>query len=193
MLRRSASNGRCTAKTLETFMTSKLDVEDIILNYDPEFPQARFISAGLEGALRSSTGRLPSTVPWPEASKPTALPLDPPPAETDDLTRFTGYEAIVVTWTAAEAAALAALLTPDFLPSRWYEYRHNVASYIPLVTGSRSPFKDNSKEMARYYHSLGLYMPCRIGAARVLLFKSGLHLDYDGSATPVRKLMVEDR
>jgi nucleoside phosphorylase len=107
------------------------------------------------------------------------------------LTRFQGYDAVVVTWTSAEAAALAALFTPDYLPSRWYEYRHNVAAYIPLVTGSRSPFRDESKEMARYYHSLGLYMPCRIGAARVLLFKSGLHLDYDGPAAPVHRLMTE--
>jgi C1A family cysteine protease/uridine phosphorylase len=168
-----------------------LDVEDLILNYDPEFPQARFVSAGLEAALKSSTGRLPSAVPWPDSSKPIATPLDPAPAETDDLSRFQGYDAVVVTWTAAEAAALAALLTPDYLPSRWYEYRHNVASYVPLVTGHRAPFNDSSTEMARYYHSLGLYFPCQIGKARVLLFKSGLHLDYDGPALPVRKLMAE--
>lgn len=81
-----------------------------------------------------------------------------------------------MTWTAAEAAALAALFTPEFLPSRWYEYRHNVADYIPLVTGARAPFKDPAPDMARYYHSLGLYFPCTVGGARVLLFKSGLHL-----------------
>jgi Papain family cysteine protease len=168
-----------------------LDVEDIILNYDPEHPQQRFLSAGLEAASMSSTGRLPSTVPWPETSRPIAAPMDPAPAETDDLEKFRGYHAVVVTWTAAEAAALAALLTPEYLPSRWYEYRHNVDSYVSLVTGSRSPFNDKSSDMARYYHSLGLYFPCRIGDARVLLFKSGLHLDYDGPAAPVRRLIVE--
>jgi len=166
-------------------------IDDVILNYDPEFPQQRFLDAGFEAAFKSSTGRLPSPVPWPEGSAPIAEPLDPPPDETDDLTRFKGYDAVVVTWTSAEAAALGAVLTPDYLPSRWYEYRHNVSSYIPLVTGSQSPFKDSSEDMARYYHSLGLYFPCRIGTARVLLFKSGLHLDYDGPAIPVRKLMLE--
>jgi hypothetical protein len=45
--------------------------------------------------------------------------------------------------------------------------------------------------MQRYYHSLGLYFPCEIGNAKVLLFKSGLHLAYDGPATPVKKLMAE--
>jgi hypothetical protein len=167
------------------------DVDDLILNYDPEFPQARFLSAGIAAAFKSSTGRLPSVVPWPETSKPIAVPLEPAPAVSDDLSKFHGYDAVVVTWTAAEAAALAALLTPDYLPSRWYEYRHNISAYIPLVTGNRAPFNDTSKDMARYYHSLGLYFPCRIGNARVLLIKSGLHLDYDGPAVPVQKLMSE--
>jgi nucleoside phosphorylase len=172
-------------------MKSRLDVDDLVLNYDPEFPQARFLSAGLEAALRSSTGRLPSPVPWPEESKPAPAPINPPPAENDDLTKFRGYDAVIVTWTAAEAAALAALLTPDYLPSRWYEYRHNITSYIPLVTGNQAPFNDRTQDMARYYHSLGLYFPCRIGRARVLLFKSGLHLDYDGPAVPVQKLITD--
>lgn len=166
-------------------------VEDLRLNYDPEFPQERFRTAGLEAALKSSTGRLPSTVPWPDASKPIAAPLAKAPAATDDLSKFAGYDAVVVTWTSAEAAALAAMFVPDYLPSRWYEYRHNVAKYIPLVTGGDAPFNDKSAEMARYYHSLGLYFPCTIGKARVLLFKSGLHLDYDGPHFPVRQLMAE--
>jgi hypothetical protein len=172
-------------------MNSRIDVDDLILNYDPEFPQERFLTAGLAGALKSSTGRLPSVVPWPDGSAPTAKPLNPPPAPTDDLSRFAGYDAVVVTWTAAEAAALAALFTPDYLPSRWYQYKFNVKDYLPLVTGPRAPFKDSSSEMARYYHCLGLYFPCTIGSARVLLFKSGLHLDYDGPAIPVKKLMAE--
>jgi nucleoside phosphorylase len=166
-------------------------VEDFRLNYDPEFPQQRFRAAGVEVATKSSTGRLPSTVPWPEASKPTAAPLHTAPAATDDLSKFAGYDAIVVTWTSAEAAALAGMFVPDYLPSRWYEYRHGVADYIPLVTGGDAPFNDKSAEMARYYHSLGLYFPCTVGNAKVLLFKSGLHLDYDGPHTPVRKLMAE--
>lgn len=173
-------------------MPHNIDIEDLRLNYDPEFPQERFRAAGFEAAIKSSTGRLPSTVPWPPASKPIAAPLAQTPNETDDLSRFAGYDAIVVTWTAAEAAALAAMFVPDYLPSRWYEYRHNVADYVPLVTGAKAPFNDNKQaDMARYFHSLGLYFPCTIGKARVLLFKSGLHLDYDGPQYPVRKLMAE--
>ena len=172
-------------------MSKDFSVDDLILNYDPEAPAARFKDAGVAGALKSSTGRLPSVVPWPQGHAPTAVPLSPAPSPTDDLSRFAGYDAIVVTYTAAEASALASLFTPDYLPSRWYEYKYNVAAYIPLVTGSEAPFNDNSSEMERYYHCLGLYFPCTIGSARVLLFKSGLHLDYDGPAIPVRKLMLE--
>ncbi len=168
-----------------------LNVEDLRLNYDPEHPQERFKAAGVEAAFLSENERLPSMVPWPAATKPTPQPLKPAPAETDDLSKFKGYDAVVVTWTSAEAAALAALMTPGYPVSEWYEYRHNVQSYIPLVTGGDAPFNDTSKEMARYYHSLALYFPCKIGSARVLLMKSGLHLDYDGPAYPVRKLITE--
>jgi kumamolisin len=117
--------------------------------------------------------------------------VDPAPAETDDLSRFAGYDAVVITWTAAEAAALAALFTPNHQISTWYEYRHGIDSYIPLVTGPKAPFNSTNKEDVRYYHSLGLYFPCLIGPARVLLFKSGLHLDYDGPAMPLKKLIAE--
>ena len=168
-----------------------VDVEDLVLNYDPERPQQRFMDAGVEAAFLGSADRLPQEVPWPSSSRPIAEPLDPAPSETDDLSRFRDYDAVVATWTAAEAAALAALFTPNYLPSAWYEYRHGIESYIPLVTGGRAPFNARSAEMARYYHSLGLYFPCRIGKAKVLLFKCGLHLDYDGPATPVRRLIGE--
>ena len=38
-------------------------VDDLILNYDPEYPEERFRQAGLEAAQKSSTGRLPGPVP----------------------------------------------------------------------------------------------------------------------------------
>jgi len=98
-------------------MRSTYSVDDLILNYDSESPQERFRQAGLPAALKSSTGRLPGPVPWPQGRAPTAAPLPLPPAESDDLGRFRGYDAVVVTWTAAEAAALAVLFMPDYLPS----------------------------------------------------------------------------
>jgi hypothetical protein len=172
-------------------MPTTLDPADVRLNYDPSAPQQRFRDAGLEAAFMAPSAQLPHAIPWPAGSAPVAVPLTPPPADTDDLSRFKGYDAVVVTWTSAEAAALAALFTPAYPTSTWYEYRHNVAQYIPLVTGGVAPFNDNTPEMQRYYHSLALYFPCQIGNAKVLLMKSGLHLDYDGPACPVKKLMTE--
>lgn len=175
----------------EHTMPTALNLEDVKLNYDPSQPQQRFRDAGLEAAFLAPAAQLPHVIPWPVGGAPVATPLNPPPASTDDLSRFKGYDAVVVTWTSAEAAALATLLTPANPISTWYLYSHNVAQYIPLVTGGVAPFNDNTKDMARYYHTLALYFPCQIGKAKVLLMKSGLHLDYDGPAVPVKKLMTE--
>jgi hypothetical protein len=172
-------------------MPGTLNVDDIILNFDPAAPQARFKHAGLEAALAPLGSALPHPIPWPAGGAPQPAPLTPAPAPADDLTRFAGYDAVIITWTAAEASALAALLSPGTPTSAWYEYKHNVATYIPLVTGAKAPFNATGAEDARYYHSLGLYFPITIGTARVLLFKSGLHLDYDGPATPVKNLIAD--
>jgi hypothetical protein len=172
-------------------MPRTFDVDDVILNFDPAAQKRRFHTAGLEAAIATTNALLPNVVPWPEGAAPTPAPLPTAPAATDDLSRFEGYDAVVVTWTSAEASALAALFTPGHPVSSWYEYRHDVEAYVPLVTGGKAPFNSREADMARYYHSLGLYFPCTIGTARVLLFKSGLHLDYDGPATPVRKLITE--
>ena len=56
--------------------------------------------------------------------------------------------------------------TPGRLLAEWYECRHNVASYEPLVTGAKAPFNDGSADMERYYHSLGLYFPAYVAALR---------------------------
>ena len=172
-------------------MAHPLDVDDIILNFDPARPHARFRAMGLPEDILAAEAALPSSPPWPTGAAPTPVPLAKAPPDSDDLSRFKGYEAVVVTWTAAEASAMATLFTPGRPLAGWYEYRHDVASYIPLVTGPKAPFNDSRAEMARYYHSLGLYFPCTIRDKRILLFKSGLHLDYDGPQCPVRKLMSE--
>jgi hypothetical protein len=172
-------------------MNRPITYADVRLNYDPAAPQQRFRDAGLEAAFEQPSALLPTAIPWPEGGTPKPIALSPAPQPADDLTRFKGYDAVMVTWTSAEAAALATLLSPGHPVSAWYEYRHDVAAYIPLVTGPNAPFNDNSAEMARYYHSLALYFPVNIGDAKVLLMKSGLHFAYDGPATPVKKLMAE--
>lgn len=156
--------------------------EQIRLEYDPErvasVPAGGFASAA-EAAEAAAAAGLPLPLSWPVDLRPTAQPLNPAPAETDSLARFAGYDAVVMTYTAAEAASLAALFTPDYRASAWYEYRHGIDAYIPIVTGPKAPFNATDPRFQRYYHSLGLYFPCTIGSAKVLLIKSGLHMDYD--------------
>jgi hypothetical protein len=122
-------------------------------------------------------------------SRAYAAPLATPPAETDDLARFNGGDAVVMTWTSAEASAMASLFTSGYPTSAWYEYRNDIARYIPLVTGPKAPFDSREADMARYYHSLGLYFPCTVDSSHVLLIKSGLHMDYDGPAVPLYQLV----
>jgi len=167
---------------------------DLILNYDPENPQQRFKADAPDLTALPASDRLPVPPPWPKGKGPQAVPLHPAPSDKASLVGIAGWDrvdAVVVTWTAAEAAALAAMFTPDYLPSQWYEYRHGVEEYIPLVTGGDAPFNSTEADMSRFYHSLGLYFPCRINGRNVLLMKSGLHLDYDGPKVPVRKLITE--
>jgi len=172
-------------------MPNVIDYGKFILTFDPEQPQANFAEMGLTPAIAAPESLMPDVIPWPEGAAPVGVPLNPPPAATDDLSKFKGYDAIVVTWTSAEAATLAKLFSPGNPVSTWYQYCHNADDYIPLVTGHTAPFNDSSPDMKRYYHCMGLYFPCKIGNARVLLFKSGLHLDYDGPDIPVKKLMAE--
>ena len=170
-------------------MAQKIDVKDFIMNFDPEAPQERFRAMGIEGADYAASALLPVAPPWPKNKAPVPAPLPIAPGEGEDLTKFQGYDAVIMTWTVAEATTLAALLSPGYKLADWYEYRHNVQDYIPLVTGKKAPFND--KQSTIYYHSLALYFPIRIGNARVLLMKSGLHLDYDGPQVPIKKLITE--
>lgn len=169
--------------------------EDVRLNFDPEKPQARFLASLPAAAKAAATGGLPRPVPWPAGLAPTPQPLTPAPAPSDSLSRFAGYDAIVITYTSAEAAALATLFAPGHPVSTWYEYRYDIADYIPIVTGAEAPFNSTDEEDKRYYHSLGLYFPCTIGKKKVLLVKSGLHLDYDGigagNVIPFNKMLTQ--
>jgi nucleoside phosphorylase len=170
-------------------MIKHVNSKDLFLNFDPQGPQERFRAAGIEGASLAASDLLPDPVPWPKNTAPIPSPLPVTPGEDEDMTKFHGYDAVIMTWTVAEAATLSTLMSPGYTLPQWYQYRHNVEDYIPLVTGKTAPFNDAESKM--YYHSLGLYFPCTIGNAKVLLIKSGLHLDDDGPKIPVSKLIAE--
>ena len=132
-------------------------------------------------------------VPWPAAYAPQAAPPARPPNPDDPLPPS---DVLVVTWTAGEARTLADLMTGGNFED-WYSYKSNVAAFIPKVTGPRAPFNDDSAQMRRYYHTLGVYCPFRIGSITGIALKSGLHMAYDGPAMPVvdlwRQLVAQAR
>jgi hypothetical protein len=150
-----------------------------LLDYDPTAPSARFFATATEmAAAVAAGGAVP--VPWPAGLAPIPAPPAAPPDPSSPLPKA---DVVVVTWTSAEAATLAALMTPGAPVSAWFEYKSNVAAFIPKVTGGTAPFND--KGQPRYYQSLGLYYPITLVGKRVLCFKSGLHLDYDGPRLPI--------
>src|SRR5260370_32532984 len=72
-------------------MRSPYSVDDLILNYDPELPAERFRQSGLPAAMKSSTGRLPAPVPWPQGHAPIAAPLPRPPPEERQFRRVSWF------------------------------------------------------------------------------------------------------
>jgi nucleoside phosphorylase len=131
-------------------------------------------------AIEPHTISAATTIPWPTEYRPKPVARGPAPSDSAPLTP---HDVLIVTWTAGEAHTLASLFGSDL--DNWHEYRHNVASFIPKVTGARAPFNDDSAEMKRYYHSLGIYASFSFGPFSVLALKSGLHMAYDGPDVPM--------
>jgi hypothetical protein len=163
------------------------DLGELILNYDPLQPQPQFFRTATALLAARSRPAVPEPVPWPAGGAPVPDAPTRAPAPSAPLPRC---DALVVTWTVAEARALAALFTPGVQLEGWFEYTHKVADFIPKVRGPRAPFNSRGPHNSnlRYYHSLGLYYPCRVGPAKVLCFKSGLHPAYDGPDVPLKDL-----
>jgi nucleoside phosphorylase len=113
-------------------------------------------------------------IPWPqdlEPRKPSELPQDLPQADV-----------LVVTWTAAEAHALADVLTPGLASRSWTRYTDGWSRYEHQLT-ARSP--------ARFSKCLGLWALAEIGGKRAVLFKSDLHLSTDALSLPIRQLWAQ--
>jgi nucleoside phosphorylase len=121
-------------------------------------------------------------VPWPAAQAP-----KPIKAGYSANTPLPEADALVVTWTSGEARTMGQLFAGTQLED-WIEYKHNVSSFIPIVTGSQAPFNYNGAENARYYHTLGLYTLVELAGKKIVVLKSGLHPAYDGPHVPMMTL-----
>lgn len=143
-----------------------------ILTFDPDQPE-QSVFAPAAAATRAAL----SPIPWPSGLAPQAVVPSQPPAPQAALPKA---DVLVVTWTVAEAKALADVLTPGHPSESWSAYEHEFAGvYQPLIRAG-APAAESKR--------LGLYASCRIGEQDVLCMKSELHLSQDGPQLPIRKL-----
>ncbi len=143
-----------------------------IITFDPDEPDDHLFS---ESAFQSRAALSP--IPWPQGLAPQLLAKPEPPSPELALPRA---DVLVVTWTVAEAKALADVLTPGHGSDAWQPYRHRFDSYYKPLLRRGAP--------ALQSDCLGVYSQCRIGKSSVLCMKSDLHLSQDGPHLPVRAL-----
>lgn len=120
-------------------------------------------------------------IPWPEGLAPT--PVD---TENNPRVSLPAADVLVVTWTVAEAQALADVLTPGHPSDTWVKYEKGFSKYANHLTW---------KSPAREAKCLATYWPITIGDTKVLCVKSELHLATDDKTMPLRglwKQMIED-
>ena len=109
---------------------------------------------------------------WPAGLAPTVAPLVPTPSVVDALPEA---DYLVITWTVAEALALADVLAPGVGPAKWYRYAKDFEEkYVPQI-------RRGAPALAA--QRLASYLPVTIGGTRVLLVKSELHMNQDGVKT----------
>jgi nucleoside phosphorylase len=114
-------------------------------------------------------------IPWPAGSAPTPVAL--PARATDD--PLATADVLIVTYTTAEARALADVLTPGVVSSSWSHYTRDWVSYEGQL-GERSPALESKR--------LGSWCCTRIGNRTAVCFKSELHPATDGPDLPMVRL-----
>ncbi len=163
-------------------LTSDAGAADLarhIITFDPREP-ARYLfaaNAGSPEAVELAARLTPDPIPWPAGLAPTPRTIDPAPADTDPLP---AGDVLVVTYTVAEAYALADVLTPGVDTTAWTPYRNGWTALRALITGHRAP--------ALELNRAGLWHTTTIGDTRVVVVKSDLHPATDGVHLPIRTL-----
>src|SRR5262249_34287231 len=162
--------------------TERSTIDDVqlaqhIIEFDPSNPDTYAPWTELSPATLGTTHPALQPIPWPEAEAPLPRPCPPPRSPASPRPQA---DYLVVTWTVAEAQALADVLPPGHPSFTWYPYTHFFASNYERDIRPGAPASKSKR--------LGTYFPLTIGAKKVLCFKSELHLSQDGIKLPVRKL-----
>lgn len=150
-----------------------------IITYDPDDPGGRLFAA-VDFQARATL----KPIPWPTGLAPQVVTPSKPPSPEQALPKA---DMLVVTWTVAEAKALADVLTPGHGSTEWASYRHQFDTVYKPIVKKGAPALTSDR--------LGIYAQCEIGGKSVLCVKSELHLSQDGPELPVRKLwkqMIEE-
>ncbi len=161
----------------ERSMIDDVQLAQHIIEFDPSNPETYAPWTELSPATLATTHPALQPIPWPEAEAPRPRPLSATPQPASSLPQA---DYLVVTWTVAEAQALADVLTPGHPSFTWYPYAHFFSSHYEPDIRPGAPASKAKR--------LGTYFPLTIGARKVLCFKSELHLSQDGVKLPVRKL-----
>lgn len=149
-----------------------------LIEFDPRAAAHYRFAAGPESAAAQSLAASfhADPIPWPRGLAPTPVHPDPLPADTDPLPTA---DALVVTYTVAEAYAAADVLTPGLPTSGWTDYRHNWAEIKKTVKQGAPSLHDD--RAARWTQT-------RIGPSTAVVVKSELHPATDGVRLPLRTL-----
>jgi hypothetical protein len=139
------------------------DIEREIIDFDSEAPEG---AAFLAFTRATGLSRFVD-IPWPKGLAPTPATRAP----NDGTKALPRADVLIVTWTVDEGHALSRVLTPgkdsrdDYVP-----YTHNFA------TLSKAMSKGSPAVKAK---RLGTFWTTKIGARKVVVFKSDSHLSQD--------------
>lgn len=112
-------------------------------------------------------------IPFPQGLAPIPKPIKPAPNPNGSLPRA---DVIAMMDTAAEAEAMADVLTPGYDRTNWYPYAKNYEKdFLPQV-GPRGP--------SRTAKRLGSYFVVEINKLKVLVYKTELHMHEDAMKLP---------
>lgn len=138
------------------FESSK-EIEEYIITYEPPARTTAALMAELD-------------ISFPDGTAPVPQPIMPLPTNNAPLPEA---DVVIVTWTLAEANALADTLTPKVGRQKWYPYRRRFdEDYRKLIRDGAPAFNAGGR--------LGYYYMTKIGKHKVLCYKSELHMNQDG-------------
>jgi nucleoside phosphorylase len=165
LVRRRLSSARLPARRAEThfntYAAAGLERRSALathLKYGP----------GAAALVASTTGATVKDISFPKGLAPAPAPIHPAPDPNDSLPHV---DVIAMMDTAAEARAMAGVLTPGIQDTDWYHYAKNFQKqFLPLI-GPHGP--------SRMSRRLGSYFVTEINKLKVLVYKTELHMHED--------------